>query len=75
MDGTYAGHNAFIATGVSSEGADQYMFQRETNKETHESETISVAHYFQVIKGIRLQFPKLQCVVVRLSVVVWFAFM
>ena len=61
VDGQYPGHCPFLATGISTEGADTYMFERE-NRETGETENISVAHYFQVTKGVRLRFPKLQCV-------------
>lgn len=55
----------FTATGLSKEGANRYMFTYKNKKEGTEKE-ISVAEYFAKVIGIRLEFPGLQCVLVRL---------
>jgi hypothetical protein len=67
VEATYRGQAPFMVSEVSKEGADQLMFVK-VDRETGTEETMSVAHYFQVIKKQPLRFPKLQCVVVRFCV-------
>jgi hypothetical protein len=64
VEATYRGQAPILVTEVSKEGADKFMFTRR-DRETGEEEEMSVAHFFQVIKQQPLQFPRLQCVLVR----------
>jgi hypothetical protein len=52
-----------IATGLSREGANHYMFEYD-DRASGEKREISVADYFNQVLGQRLQFPALQCVTV-----------
>jgi hypothetical protein len=56
----------FVATGLSREGASKYMFPF-TNKEDGTETQMSVATYFAKQLGIKLAFPHLQCVTVRVA--------
>jgi hypothetical protein len=57
---------SIIATGLSREGANQYMFEF-TDRASGQTKEISVAEYFSKHLNQRLQFPALQCVTVRCS--------
>ena len=54
----------FTATGLSKQGASQYMFEFK-DRDSGETKQISVATYFVKKLGIQLEFPHLQCVEVR----------
>lgn len=55
---------AFTAIGLSKEGANKYMFMLKDRNTGTEKQT-SVAQYFTKVLGVQLQFPALQCVLVR----------
>jgi hypothetical protein len=55
----------FESKGLSIEGASRYMFNF-FDRANNEEREMSVAEYFTKVLGIRLQFPNLQCVLVRL---------
>lgn len=67
VKGTYGKsgkQTSFVATGLSREGANRFMFSMK-DKATGEEREISVAEYFVKHQGVRLDFPGLQCITVR----------
>lgn len=54
----------FTSIGLSKEGANRYMFMFR-DKNTGTEREMSVAQYFVQVLGIQLEFPALQCVLVR----------